>query len=216
MRASFSSETWQSSGKNTHLSPNWNVQLFGLGDQQKILQLCNNPLYSNSKVHPTPNKIIFPGPPLPPFRRTSQRRPVWICLIRWWDIKWCQMWKLHIKWNPSMNRFPSTFHSNYIPHKTNMGKKNTSTKLIWNSGFRPLLFKQYNVGESHEDMATGSLRRALDGECPVRTASDTFMPWPIEWMTLKRLTIETCNSCFAFGNPLRTGWLWNPTLGQCT
>ena len=46
-------------------------------------------------------KIIFPGRPLPPFRRTSQRRPAWICLIRWWDIKWCQMWKLHIKWNPS-------------------------------------------------------------------------------------------------------------------
>lgn len=96
------------------------------------------------------------------------------CLIRWWEVQWCQMWKLHIKWNPSrwiVSLQLSTQITSPKNKAAHMGKKKTSTKLYWNSGFRPLLFNRYNEGESQEN-----------GNKRFRAASDTF----------KRLTVETC------------------------
>lgn len=163
-RHPFSSETWQSSGKKQHLSPNWNVQMFGLGDQQK--------LHTNSKIHPAPNEIFSPGFLCHRFEELNKGglfdQVVGSPAVR--DMETSHNMKPNFF---KMNRFPSTFHLNYIPQKQSCthGKEKNIHQTILKFRVQALTFNGYNVGESQEN-----------GNKRFRAASDTF----------KRLTVETC------------------------
>lgn len=80
--------------------------MFGLGDQKK--------LHTNSKIHPAPNEIFFPGRLRHRFEELNKGglfdQVVGSPVVS--DVETSHKMKPF-----KMNRFPSTFHSNYIPQK---------------------------------------------------------------------------------------------------